>query len=146
MFARQSIIVCMTALVLLCPYLPCGECRDACGVGTVEVQVEVAPEVYSCCRNCESDDPRPAPVDQECPLGGKLLNCFCGGAVVASSVECPDVDHAVFDLIPHGIVHAIAANPASLLCQTARAPVSGRHFPPLASGRDIRDLTVSYLL
>lgn len=146
MFARQSIVVCMAALVLLCPYLPCRERCDACGLGVAEAYVDESPEAHSCCSHCELDRPRPAPVGEECPLGGKLLNCFCGGAVVARSVECPDVDHAVFDLIPHGLAPALATHPMGLHLQTARAPDSGCHFPPLASGRDIRDLAVSYLL
>lgn len=146
MFTRQSIAVCMTAMVLLCPYLPCRERCDGCGLGGTEVQVDETPEALSCCRSCESEQPHPAPVPEECPAGGKLLNCFCGGAVVAPLVECPNIDDATFNLIPHGIVHAFAKNPPVLLCQSARAPDSGCHFPPLASGRDIRDLAVSYLL
>lgn len=145
MFVRQCIVVGMTALVLLCPYLPCGECRDACGAGMVDAPPE-SPANPACCRDCAPDESPAPPAEPDCPLGGKLLNCFCGGAVVAPGAECPDVDHAVFELIPHGAVHAIAMPAVDLLRQSARAPDSGCHFPPTASGREIRDLVDSYLL
>lgn len=143
MLTRQLVTVVTIALTLLCPYLPCGECCAACDPETTaEIPVEDS-KVHSCCGTCESRHPEEAPVDRECPVGGKLLNCFCGGAVVPSSVDCPDADHSGFHPLWLDID---ALRPLYQLRQTTQATHFGSHFPPLAMGRDIRNLVVSYLL
>lgn len=163
MFARQVITTVMTALVLVCPYLPCEDGCDGSDellqamrrVESVESEPDMGGELEKadgpacCCHRPPEQPPRPpqqAPCGQDCPRGDRLLNCFCGGALVAPGVDCPGLD-AGADILPTMTVDSMAA-PRSLeqFLREARAPDASCHFPRGATGRTIREFAASFLL
>lgn len=143
MSVGRIITLLATALPLLCPYLPCRQCPVAHGESVAIAAVAV--EQDHCCDACGSSADEPDPQPERCPDGCQLLNCFCGGAVVSSTVELSSPHHAIN-------VWAISlegggAPIASQLARTGeRPPDSGRHFSSLRSGREIRVLASSFLL
>lgn len=146
MFSHQLVIAVITFLTLVCPYLPCGECCDACAAEIVEVEMDEHASVL-CCEGCRPEQqPAKKLPNQECPEGGKSLTCFCGGAVVPPSVECPDLERLFFAPLGLGDVsHDQLVTSVEHHIETRDLRQSG-HFPPLISGRDLRILAASYLL
>lgn len=146
MSIHQITTIVVTALTLLCPYLPCGECMDGCVDGLVVNASEDPTSLDSrCCSTCESVEGQRSPVERECPNNGQQRTCFCGGAVVNAPVACPDFTDSEY--LPVCLIFDIHRPQVSaVLLNLVFAPDPGWHFPPLASGRDICILSSSYLL
>ena len=147
---RLFVTLLMATLSLLCPFFPCGECCAQCDerdsvLASDSVDTEIHCGSDSC---CESHDERPAEGgsrSNRCPDGDKPLNCFCGGAVVTMQVECSDLLQADHD----SPVFMIVVKPTSALNSQhlgCGCVAHSAHFPPLTTGREIRDLVSSYLL
>jgi len=154
MYMQHIINVVMTVLVIVCPYLPC---RDTCLGSCAAAQSESAPAQKSasatCChhRDCEdqkqhSENQEQRPVQPQCPQDGKLPNCFCGGAVIATMVDCPSLIEA--DSLAEFLLVDLndAAHMSTRSVCLRDNPHRGCHFPPYSSGREICHLSASYLL
>ncbi len=141
MFGRRITAVFMTALVLLCPFLPCGEC---CGVCLATETVQSESDGLERCGHCKAHGEREVPNEHECPNETKTLNCFCGGAILPAGTDCPGLNQTVsFD----GLVIIDAVTVKTQLALLSRTlPPNRCHFPPFASGRDLCVLAGSYLL
>lgn len=146
MSIHQITTIVVTALTLLCPYLPCGKCCEGCVDGMVAKAPEEPASIdNACCSTCESVVHEHSPVQSECPNEGKLLTCFCGGAVVTAPIDCPDLTDSEFLPISR-ILDLHRPQVSAVRLNLVLAPDAGCHFPPLASGRDICNLSSSYLL
>lgn len=145
MFGRRILAVCMTALVLLCPFFPCGECCGLCSATDVSKTVQNESDGFEpCCSRCKTHSERQVPGEHECPNDTKTLDCFCGGAILPVGTDCPELNKA--DNID-GLVIIDSANAMTQLALLSRTlPPNRCHFPPFASGRDVCALSGSYLL
>lgn len=153
MYTRHIINILMIVLAVVCPYLPCRDtCQGACAALSEPVPAREAPGA-TCCHHggCEEQDPHSEnqeqrPVQPQCPQDGKLPNCFCGGAVIATVVDSPSLvnadAHADFLFVD---LHDAAHLSTRLVC-LRYTPHRGCHFPPLSSGREICHFSASYLL
>jgi hypothetical protein len=149
MFSRGLIIVVMTAMTLLCPSFPCGECCATCPVVDVAENVESISHSETCCGRCQTAEENQAdehhsPLERDCPAGSEIVDCFCGGAILSADVDFP-VDMMCEDFLsPTCDVTTLLQ--LSVLTQSELLPPSRCHFPPFSSGRDLCALTGSYLL
>ncbi|MEZ6049624.1 MAG: hypothetical protein R3C11_29395 [Planctomycetaceae bacterium] len=85
-------------------------------------------------------------MQEKSPAKGKVLSCFCGGAVVVATVGCPDPTMFGFSelFLP---VTSFATSAGTFRWFRSHGDYdSGGHFPPTASGRDICTLANCYLL
>ena len=147
MFPRNFIIVAMTAMALLCPSLPCGECCATCPVVDLDV-VENLSHSGMCCGHCQANDEKEtfehhSPLKHECPVGSEIVDCFCGGAVLASAVECPAQLLGVAFLSPLFDVNVLSL---TKLSQPEFFSPNRCHFPTLSCGQDLCALIGSYLI
>ena len=93
--------------------------------------------------DCDTGDKSPG---RRCPSSGKLLNCFCGGAVLFSSIDLPDGDS--FSTFIDRSIHTPRL-PVELqaCCGTGAYSRQGStHFPPLIVGRSLCVITGTWLL
>ena len=139
MISRTILILIMLAQVLACPLLDCGECRGVCAASAAVAD--------DCCQTessvCEHEsDPCNDPV---CPDNPGPLDCLCGGAVQADSVDCPDLlAGSEFLALPQ-----TALTQSTLLgsATSSELTIEGcPHFPPLITGTSLCALTQTYLL
>ncbi len=148
MHTPHIINVLMTILALVCPYIPCGDiCTGACAAAfNASETVEISESPTCCChdRHCEDQDQKP--VQQKCPQDSQLPNCLCGGAVIATMVDCPSLEdagfHPDFLIVDLNDVDYLSTSLVRLTHTSHR----GCHFPPLSSGREICHFSATYLL
>ena len=143
MTARVFVTLLMLAQVMACPFLDCGECRGACAVAQCVVADNGCDD---CCQSeaavCEHES---VPCrDSDCPDNPGPLDCLCGGAVQADSVECPDLLAGGESLA----LPDVELSDARLLVVAAEEFRTDGcpHFPPLISGMSVCALTQTYLL
>lgn len=154
MFSRTFITVLMTALTVLCPFLPCEECCGGCGVrGTSEIGIYDAPVLSECESDCccsyRTEDPSgesSGRSNKSLPGGGKLLNCFCGGAVVLAPVDLPDPESFSHFVDRSADSCCLAADLRVYRGITAWNGAGGYHFPPLIDGKGVCIFTGTFLL
>lgn len=143
---RHIITIIMTALALLCPSFPCGECSATCPVRNVAETEANIESNESCCGRCQDSNEHQVPIG-ECPSDcEQVLNCFCGGAILPTGTVCPglgeiDVTASLLSSASESIQAQIALHAQSMLFSSNRCS-----FPSFASGRDLCALTGSYLL
>lgn len=139
MTGHQLTSVLMTALVLSCPFLGCGEC---CGMSPDQhVLASGCEHAYDTCGDCDSK----LPSDHNCPHSDEVADCFCEGAVLPDSTT-----HLELDVVSafHGFVSVDSRTTLQLVALKGQdeSLSHGSHFPPLLSGRDICTLVEIHLL
>ncbi len=144
MSVRGFVTIIMTAQVLLCPFLPCGECCGMCPAA------ESAPVNYdsalpACCDQCRIHEEHQTPDDQPCPAGNRLLNCFCGGAILAAGTECSESEEPLTDMW-FLTVDSDTLTRLAMLSRSGTQSANTSHIPPGAFGRDLCALIGAYLL
>ena len=154
MYMQHTINILMTFLAIICPYLPCRDiCLGSC-VAALSESVSVQETASAtCCHHRDSEEQdqhsenqEQRPVQPKCPQDGNQPNCFCGGAVIATVVDCPSlIDAGSFSEFLVVDLNDVAHMSFRLVCLRHTAN-RGCPSPPLSSGREICHLSAAYLL
>ncbi len=146
MMARKTVVAVLVLTVAVCPFtgLAAAVAHSQPDSGAVANGATPA----ACCAGCRTSGP-PRTDNQGTPTDNKPepvhCNCICGGVVFASADDATasldnmtvawttDLDD---DICHRGGNVDIGATDRSRAC----------HFPPFASGRDVRTLCASFLI
>jgi hypothetical protein len=159
MFCRAFTSWFMAAMLLFCPFLDRGECCGKCPAHFAAQQAEQSSDcvaITSACdagcgahqrhsQNSESDNGEPSePCKHNCPHS-EHSDCLCGGAILPSTVQCPDQSfNGWLDCIE--TIQPSLTNTLSAVLSLGYWELNASHFPPLISGWEMRVHTSSYLL